>query len=227
MTTLNRAIKWYINGDLPGGRDALLDGVTANPPMLKPALMQGDTCAIKLYFREPGDVGEDTTQYQLAAGYSLALVGKLSGAINTGSVLFSVTSWTVDGESYAGVLNLDTPALAEAFQAATDEDTLDVSVDIEYRDAANVERLTYRVEIQVCRQVYAGLAAQPYVPMLSPSGYRWLLAVDDEGGFAITRDADPVPLVAGASYFELLSPAGYTWRFTMSDEGELSKTRIT
>jgi hypothetical protein len=194
MTTLNRAIKWYINGDLPGGRNALLEGITPNPPNIKPALMQGDQTAIQLYFRKMGAVGVDTTAYTLDAGYTLYLVGKLASALDDGAVLFSVSSWTSPGEGeehYSGTLNLNTAEIDAAFAATTESDTIDVSVDIEYRDAGNTERVTYRADIQICRQVYQGSEAVPTPNLLntfeSPGGYIFQLSITDDGQIQIVR----------------------------------------
>ena len=185
MTTLNRAIKWYINGDLPGGRNALLDGLTANPINLKPSLMQGDALLIHLYFRAPGAVGSATTAVSLAAGYTLYLVGKVASAIGTGSVLFNVSDWTDGEDYYQGTLNLNTAAINAAFAAESGKDAIDVSVDIEYRDAGNTERVTYRADIQLCRQVYQGTEAAPTPSVVlgleSPSGYVFRLSISDEG----------------------------------------------
>jgi hypothetical protein len=194
MTTLNRAIKWYINGDLPGGRNAMLDGLTANPPQLKPALMQGDTLPLQLYFRQPGLVGADTTALTLAAGYTLYLVGKLASEIDSGAALFAISTWTSPGEGqeyYAGTLNLNTEAIAAAFAASGAGDTLDIAVDIEYRDAGNTERCTYRADVQLFRQVYQGAEVLPTpsatYPFVSPSGYVFEQTIDDNGQLSIRR----------------------------------------
>lgn len=185
MTTLNRAIKWYINGDLPGGRNALLDGLTANPINLKPSLMQGDALLIQLYFRAPGAVGSPTTAVSLAAGYTLYLVGKVAEDIGSGDVLFNVSDWTDGSDYYQGTLNLNTAAINAAFAAQSGIDAIDVAVDIEYRDAGNTERVTYRADIQLCRQVYQGTEAAPTPSVVlgleSPSGYVFRLSITDEG----------------------------------------------
>lgn len=187
MTTLNRAISLYINGDLPGGRNALLEGLTANPPNQKPCLMQGDACPLRVFFRKPGAVGDATTAYTLEEGYTLYLVGKLSAELKTGDVLFSVNAWTSPGEGeefYSGVLNLSTEELDAAFEAAT-SGTLDVAIDIEYRNAGNTERVTYRADVQLCRQGYQGSEPVPTpnvaFALVSPSGYVFSITIDDHG----------------------------------------------
>jgi len=193
MATLNRAIGWYIDGASSGGRNALLDGVSANPLNLSPSLMQGDKLTVQLYFRAIGSVGADTTALELAAGYTLHLVGKLKDSIGSGAVLFAVSSWTKpeSGDYYYGTLDLNTEALNAAFSSAADEDTLDVSIDIEYRDAGNTERLTFRVEAQIARQVYQGTEATPApsvsFPLTSPSGYVFSLTIDDDGELSSER----------------------------------------
>lgn len=193
MTELARTVSFYINGDLPGGHNALLDGLTANPPNVKPTLMQGDKCLLQLYFRQPGVPGADTTAYELADGFTLRLVGKPADDIKTGSVLCEITAFEQgesEAEYYEGTLDLTTQALIDAFGESA-SDTIDVALDIEYRDAGNTERLTYRADVQICRQVYQGDEATPTpsvsFPLESPGGYVFSVTVSDEGVLSVER----------------------------------------
>ncbi len=197
MTTLNRSIDLYVNGDLPGGQNALLQSQTSgNPISGRPQWMMGDRFTLNLYFRETGDAGELTTAYTLPDDLSLALVGKDSSALKTGPVLFSASGadWSKQGADdavyYQAVLALDTDAVLAAFAAAS-TDTIDVDVDIKFMDGGNTARLTYRVELTLCRTAYIGTEALP-VPgvayrIKSPGGIMFQISVTDDGQFQLTR----------------------------------------
>ena len=231
MTTLNRSINLYINGNLPGGRNAILDGQTSNPTNLRPALMQGDKCPIRLYFRSPGDPGEDSTAVDLGQDYSLVLCGKIEASLKNSAELFRVSDWAHVGDYYEGTLDLTTSALATAM-TEENSDALDVAIDIEYRDIANSVRLTYRADVTVFRQVYDSIGIPPSTLsasyLQSPDGSNWRLTVDDNGQLAIDKvgdeQADPDFVIL--SYANLISPSGYWWQISIDDNGQISKRRI-
>ena len=197
MPTLTRAIQWYINSKLPGGRNALLDGETSNPPNLAPMIMQGDAFPLQLFFRTPGaEVGSATTAVSLEAGYRLGVVGKLASDLDNDTVLFDCFDWapTEGSDCYTGMLNLADDRIADAFAASNGQDKLEVAVDIEYANDTNTQRLTYRANIEIGRQVYQG--SEPLAPaarsgwmFATPGGEKWLLEIKDGGVLNQTRIA--------------------------------------
>jgi hypothetical protein len=192
--TISPAVSLYLDGDLPGGRDAALDGTTGNPPALALALCQADIVSLRVYFRRKGTVGASSTALELAAGYGLVVAGKLASDLDAADPLFLVNSWTLtgtgtDGAYYAGSLNLNTVPIQAAFDAADAGDTLTLAVDVQVTIGGQI--MTYRVAATLYRQGYAdsGTAAlvTPSVSLTSPAGYVWQLTIDDNGTLSATR----------------------------------------
>jgi hypothetical protein len=133
----------------------------------------------------------------LASGFTLAFAGKLSTAINGSTLLFLTTSFTgvtVGSEThYSGTLDLNTEEIMDAFDAAPTSNELSVVVDVEYRNAANTERVTLRVPCTLLRQVYTDEgtpgSATPVVRVTQPStGDVYLLTISATGQLEYTLE---------------------------------------
>lgn len=160
--------------------------------------MSGDVCKLRLYFRKRGATTEtDSTEETLPAGSTIVFAGK-NAADLTSDLLFSASSFSeVTGLSsskcYESTLNLNTIPISEAMSALDKTATkLTALVDIEVQNAGNTSKVTYRVTLDIYRQVYAGETAPsvvvpPAAIIESPSGYRWQLAVTDDGQLQMTR----------------------------------------
>ena len=233
MPTLNRFYALIINSKLPGGREAAMISITdGNPVAEKPVFMWGDKCPIRLYFRIPGDPGEDATPCELSADYSLVL----AAAQEEGTTeLFRVVDWVKVGADadiyYEGMLDLNTDALASAF-ATPSISSLDVAVDIEYRDAANTNRLTYRVSAVIYRQRFSDTGVVPSTLsaayLRSPDGSTWQLTVNDAGQMAVIKVAEDMrdPGFVTLSSARFVSPNDYAWELTVDDEGQTNIRRL-
>ena len=194
MSTISKAYELFINGNLPGGRDALLKSKTdGNAISEKPVWMQGDKCLLHLYFRAPGEPGANSTSLDLGESFSMVLSGALPAAPTV--PLFSVSDWAKKGEAdyyYEGVLDLATNPLETAFAADTSATELKVAVDIEVRDPGDTTRITYRANLSISRQTYAGQAAPgavalPAALLTAPDGGVWQLGVDNLGEITKTK----------------------------------------
>lgn len=229
MTTLNRAFNLYLNSTLPGGRNALLEGTSSNPPNVIPSFMEGDRFALRLYFRVPV-LGALSTPIDLAANYSLVLSGKLNGSLKTSPELFRTSDWVKGGDYYEGVLDLNTPAMLAAMATETGDD-IAVAIDIEYRDQFNQERMTFRADVIVSRQVYAGGMAPSTLAttyLQSPDGSTWQVTIDDNGQRSVTKvgddQRDPAFIITSAAV--TVSPSGYYFQMTIDDNGQENIERI-
>jgi hypothetical protein len=223
MTTLARSVSLYIDGNKSGGLNAALDGTLSSPPPNPTSLMAGDRCPVALYFRARATDDGASTVLELPAGSTVVMAGRMA----TGALLFASTGFTAGSTCYTGTIDLGTAAIEAALAGTAYGASVTIYLDIEVRDAANLERLTFRIVASLYKQVYGDVSALPAVNLLSPSGYSWALTIDDDGNMAQTRQADPDPLVAGASYFEIQSPSGYTWQIAIADDGTLTKTRLS
>ena len=151
--------------------------------MEKPCWMQGDKCLVHLYFRKPGDPGEDSASLSLDESFSMVLSGSLASDRTT--PLFSVSSWSKKGDTdvyYEGTIDLNTQALADAFAAD------------KVPNPGNTERITYRANIIVSRQSYSGETAPgsvalPAALLTSPDGDIWRLGVGNDGEITGTKIA--------------------------------------
>jgi hypothetical protein len=165
MATLNRIVPLYINGDIPGGLEAALEGKTSQRVARKPQFMAYDCFELDLYFRKPGaSAGTASTAYTLPAAWSLVFAAKLKGPPISGDVLFSCASWSEtepsgDDARYIGTLDLNTTAVAAALVANPTLNSIPILIDVEMRNALNSERLTWRIEAELIRQVYANEGA--------------------------------------------------------------------
>lgn len=228
MTTLNSNLRLYVNGDSPGGANALLQSQTSgNPVTSRPAWMQGDRVVLCVYFRKPNaDVGEVTTAYALLSGYSLTVCGKLADDVKDGQELFRSFEWVETGSDddvhYEATLDLETNAINAAF-ASSSEDSLDVDIDIEYRDSAGY-CVTYRAQISVTRQVYQGTSERQAYRIVSPTGVVYLLWVSDDGQLQVERGPSDVA-VPSLSYL-LASPSGANFQISVTDDGQLQIERV-
>jgi len=226
MAELSRVYSLYINGDKPGGLNALLSGKTSSQIIETPAFMQGDRFALRLFFRKPGATLNDaSTAYELPATFSLVLSGKLATAIKTGSNLILVSTWTKTGTGddvyYSGSMDMNTAELTAAFETAS-ADTLSVYVDIEVRDATNSERTTYRVPVTVYRQVYDGQMepsplGYPEIVMVSPNGSYWKVGVADTGQVEIVATTTQPAYTS----LTMVSPGGTHYGLSVTDAGNV------
>lgn len=183
--TLGQVVSLYINGDNPGGDNALLDGKTGNPPSVRPKICVGDKFTLQLFFRKPSStVGSASTAYSLSASFGLVFSGGTYFICNSFS-----KSGSDDDELYQGTLDLNT---AEALAALASVDTLDVEADLEYQDATNSKRVTYRIPITLCKQTYSGspgptASAANLFRLTSSGGMVWEFIVEDDGTLKNTR----------------------------------------
>lgn len=192
-STLGRTISLYVDGAKYGGLDALLDGKTSAPPSYSPTFMAGDVCTLDVYFRARATDNGVSTAYDLAAGATLVVVGRKS----TGDILFSASSFTATGSGsddskMTGTLSLATTEIETALTSVEYGSYISIYVDIELRNAGNTERITYRFEAKLYKQVYSGEVSPsdvvlPAALLESPSGYRYQLAVTDDGQLQLTR----------------------------------------
>lgn len=193
MATLNREILLYIDGDRPGGLDALLDGKRSSAPNVRPAFMTGDKCSVKLLFRsKPVDLSASSA-LDLAVGATIVMSAKTKEGT---SLLFSVSSFAESGSSddkgYAGTLDLNTAECLAATASLGNNESVLIYIDIEVRDAGNTERLTYRVAAYLYKQVYAGEVAPtpvlyPIGNFASPDGSIWVMSVTNDGQPTFTK----------------------------------------
>ena len=188
MSNISMAYQLVINGDLPGGLNSLLKSISeGNPISVMPVWMQGDECSLRCYFRTPGAPGAASVSVELTEGFSMIVSGVLKDS--PGDPLFLVSSWTKQGSTdvyYQGTINLNTVPLAAAFEANTDLDQLNVSVDIEVRNAGDTQRITYRADIAIARQAYSGEADPeaidyPAAILVAPDGSRWRQGINNDG----------------------------------------------
>jgi hypothetical protein len=190
MATLNREFLIYIDGAKWGGLDATLDGTSSAPPSLPHCFMAGDRATLKLFFRARDAANGPSTADTLPAGSTIVVAGRV--AASDGALLFVASSFSASGDAYAGTVDLNTDAVATVMTSVAYGTYLDIYLDIEVRDAGDTVRTTYRINARLYKQVYAGeIAPSVVVPpaaiLESPSGYRWQLAVTDDGQLQMTR----------------------------------------
>lgn len=235
-TTLNRVIELVVNGDLPGGYNALLKSKTSGEAISRrPRLMAGDRFSLRLYFRKPNTaIGAAASVYELESPNSMVLVGKADPDAITGSSLFSIVDWVKIGSGdaayYQGVCDLTSAEIAALFASGPDE--VNISADLEVRDAINSARVTYRLELTLCRQVYDGVGILPTTLsasyLQSPDGSTWQLTVNDAGQMSIIKvglaQRDPDFIITQQAIF--VTPGGYYWAMSIDDNGQLQKELI-
>ena len=196
MTTLNRQINIYIDGDKPGGADCALAAKTSTPGGVL-TIMAGDYVPCKVFFRRKSDTGAASAALALQTGATVVVSGKPLKSLSDAVPLFAATSFVSDGstddQGYLGTLDLNTSEIAAAMTALTaGKKYLDIEVDIEVRDAGNTERVTYRISAQLYRQAYDGGTAPspvtlpPLIMTDTVDGSRWQLSVAD-GQLTITK----------------------------------------
>jgi hypothetical protein len=147
----------YLDRGKPGGQTCVLNGVSSQALQSNHQMLQGDTLRLRIHWRTAGGYGAVATSVTLDAGDAMVLAGKLATDPGAVDALFSCATF-VQGAAgadnyYEGVLDLNTAELATALTSALYEDC---SVDVEIQNAANTERLSYRLTVRVHKQVYAG-----------------------------------------------------------------------
>lgn len=193
MATLSREIALYIDGAKSGGLDAVLDGTNSTPPNYPPALMSGDKCPLKVYFRQKSTDNTASTYLDLPAGSTLVVAGRTT----SGSLLFASTGFAASGAGteascYAGTIDLATAEIEEALTSAAYGSAIAVYVDIEVRNAGNTERLTFRISANLYKQVYDGSSSATSIAfgtLTAPDGGVWQLGVDNAGEITKTKVA--------------------------------------
>ena len=193
MTTLNRVMELYIDGAKYGGADALLDGKRSSSPNSRPSFMAGDRCGVKLLFRsKPTDLSA-TSALELDAGATIVMSAKTASGTD---LLFSVSTFAASGseddKGYAGTLDLNTAECLAATASLENNASVSIYIDVEVRDAGNTERLTYRVQAYLHKQIYSsevapGTVDLPAAILVAPGGSRWQIGVDDNGLLTMTR----------------------------------------
>lgn len=221
MTTLARQITLVLNGDLPGGANAVLSDLTSGRAAgSRLRWMQGDACPHYVYFRKPAAaIGAAAEIYELAAGYTLVAGAKVHIANYPATSLFEILSFarTVIGDDvcYVGMIDLNTDAIDDALETHA---TVDVDIDYEYRDALNTVRLSYRAEITIVRQAYEGTApTQTYLISSTPGLFVFRISASDAGQLQITREA--YQAIAPPTTYRLTSTGGYVFELFVTDDG--------
>jgi hypothetical protein len=171
----------YLDRGKPGGQSCVLQGTSCSLAAANHQLIQGDKLRLRIHFRTVAGFGTASTSVTLDAGDVMVLAGKLATTPGAADALFSCSSF-VQGASgtdnyYEGVVDLNTTELATALTSVL---YVDCSIDIEIQNAANTERLSYRVTVRVHKQAYAGTegttaGSPPYpasgeVAVKSPTG---------------------------------------------------------
>jgi hypothetical protein len=238
-TNLSRVIELTINGDLPGGANSLLRSKTSGDSIQsRPRFIAGDRFTLRLYFRKPStSIGSPSTVYSLQTPFRLIMVGKKDDPAITGSDLFSSSEWiqigTGDAVYYEAILDLDTAAIQSLFSAGSED--VPVAVDLKYGNDTDSERLTWRLDVTLCRRVYVGSGILPSTLstsyLQSQNGSTWQITISDAGqmnapALISQQDRDPDFLIIQQAIFASL-PSGYYYEFTVDDAGQLSSRRIT
>lgn len=221
MSTVNRAYVLVINANLPGGRNSLIKSITdGNPISEKPYLMCGDCVPLHVYFREPGDPGEAPAAAELEAGTVIVMSGSMADSPYTS--LFVAAGFALTGEYYHATLDLNTPAMRSALES---QDTVDVAIDIECRNAANTARITYRADVTVCKQVFDSATVPTSLAVVAaPDGSVWMVGVTNDGQTACTSVAPETPLIAAPL---VAAPDGSLWQLSVSNDGQPEWTRLS
>jgi hypothetical protein len=193
MATLSREIALYIDGSKSGGLDAILDGPNSTPPNYPAALMSGDKCPLKVFFRQRATDNGASTFLDLPAGSTLVVAGRTV----TGSLLFASTGFTASGAGtdascYAGTIDLSTEEIQTALVSTNYGSALSIFIDIEIRNAGDTERLTFRTSARLYKQVYDGsssVTSIAYGTMTAPDGGIWQIGVTNDGQPTFTKVA--------------------------------------
>lgn len=147
----------YLDRGKPGGQACVLNGTSSSLAAANHQLIQGDKLRLRLYFRTVGGFGIASTSVILDAGDVIVLAGKLASNPGAADALFSCSSFVqgaIGTESYyEGVVDLNTMELATALGSSL---YVECSVDVEVQNAANTERLSYRVPVRVHKQALIG-----------------------------------------------------------------------
>ena len=171
----------YLDRGKPGGQSCVLNGTSSSLAAANHQLIQGDKLRLRVHFRTVAGFGTASTSVTLDAGDVMVLAGKLATTPGAADALFSCSSFvqgaTGSNDYYEGVVDLNTTELATALTSVL---YVDCSIDIEIQNAANTERLSYRVTARVHKQAYAGTegttaGSPPYpasgeVAVKSPTG---------------------------------------------------------
>lgn len=193
MATLSREIALFIDGLKAGGLDAALDQKNSTPPNYPAALMSGDKCPLKVYFRQKDDENGASTYLDLPAGSTLVVAGRTS----SGSLLFAATGFSASGAGtdascYAGTIDLSTAEIEAALTSTAYGSAIPLYVDIEVRNAGDTERLTFRISANLYKQVYDGSSAATsiaYGTCTAPDGGVWQIGVTNDGQPTFTKVA--------------------------------------
>jgi hypothetical protein len=220
MSTVNRAYTLVINASLPGGRNSLLASITdGNPISEKPCLMCGDCVPLRVYFRVPGAPGENSVAATLEEGTVIVMSGYLAEAPFT--PLFTAAGFALSGEFYQATLDLNKAAIRSALES---QDTIDVAIDFECRNAANSSRITYRANVTLYKEVFDSSSVPTSLGVVaSPNGSVWLIGVTNDGQPQCTAVAPSTPLVAPPL---LASPDGSLFQISATNDGQPAYTRI-
>lgn len=234
MATLTRGLSLFIDSDKTGGISASLDGKLSSKPSYPPALMAGDRFTVKLFFRQRDAQNGASTFMDLPAGSVVVLAGR--GV--SGNQLFVATEFVAagvgtDNSCYSGNLNLGTAEVAYALAQTAYGSSIPIYLDVEVRDAANTERISYRIEATLYKEVYSDTGPIPSTLaasyLLSPDGSNWQLSVADDGVLSVRKvgqaEADPDFIQLQAANFQ--APGGYYWALTVDDEGQISTARLS
>jgi hypothetical protein len=194
MATLSRELSLYIDAQKPGGLNAILDGLLSSPPSYPPSFMAGDKVPLKVYFRQRSATNGVSTYLDPDVGATLVVAGR---SVNSGTLLFAASSFTIQGTGtdaacFSGTIDLATAEIEAALASVNYGESVDMYVDIEERNAGNTERLTFRANCRLYKQVYSGETAPasvtlPPAVLTAPDGSLWQLTIDNAGQLTSTR----------------------------------------
>jgi hypothetical protein len=190
MATLSREIAIYIDGSRSGGLDAVLDGKLSTARSYPHALMAGDKCPLKVFFRARDPQNGASTAVELAAGSTMVVAGRTTAGV----ILFASSSFTAAGtgdDAYmGGTIDLATVEIETALTATKYGSSIDIYIDIEVRDAGNTERLTFRAAAKLYKQVYDGSSIATSIAfgtLTAPDLSQWQLTIGNDGQLSATR----------------------------------------
>jgi hypothetical protein len=199
MATAIPEINLFLDYAKPGGLEPLLASFKSRPVYTRPAVMAGDVCKLRLYFRIVGATAEsDSTEETLPAGSTIVVAAKPASNLAATSLLFCASTFTeVSGISgakcYEGEINLSTAEIVSAMALlAPTADRITARVDIEVRNAGNTSRVTYQTSVDIFRQVYSGETAPSTVTLppsvlTAPDLSQWQLTIGNDGQLSATR----------------------------------------
>lgn len=174
---LTRICDLWIDVDRPGGLDCLLDPASSARRTLGVKWVVGDKFLLRIHLRRrAASVNGVPDPVQIASASTLVFAGAADvtpAEDSDPAILFSATGFSETIESddvyYEAILDLDGTSesdLVAAMASVTLDGALDCLVDLEYQEAGNASRLTFRIPVQIIWDVYRSQGLPP--PSVNP-----------------------------------------------------------